>query len=130
MQTSDTPNAIDIGDLRRSQYHHAGLEYHLAAPGGGIVVGGATGKGVPAGLVMSTAGGMLRLAAQSCFSPGEMLQRVNEALFPTIPSNMFVTCFYGVLEPKSGRFTYANAGHDLPYLWHGGDDCEELRLGV
>jgi serine phosphatase RsbU (regulator of sigma subunit) len=68
---------------------------------------------------------MLRLAAQSYSSPGEMLQRVNEALFPYIPSNMFVTCFYGVLDPGSGRFTYANAGHDLPYLRHSGE-AEEL----
>src|ERR687893_503533 len=79
------------------------------------------------GLVMSTACGMLRLAAQSYSSPGEILQRVNEALFPNIPPNMFVTCLYGVLDPKSGRFTYANAGHDLPYLRHGGGECEELR---
>jgi serine phosphatase RsbU (regulator of sigma subunit) len=49
-----------------------------------------------------------------------MLQRVNEALFPNIPSNMFVTCFYSVLDPKSGTLSYANAGHDLPYLWHSG----------
>jgi serine phosphatase RsbU (regulator of sigma subunit) len=70
---------------------------------------------------------MLRLAAQSYSSPGEMLQQVNEALFPYIPPNIFVTCLYGILDPKSGRFTYANAGHDLPYLWHGGGECEELR---
>ena len=55
-----------------------------------------------------------------------MLRRVNEALFPYIPSNMFVTCFYAILDPNSGTLSYANAGHDLPYLWHGGD-CEELR---
>jgi serine phosphatase RsbU (regulator of sigma subunit) len=47
-------------------------------------------------------------------------------LLARIPPNMFVTCFYGVLDPKSGSFTYANAGHDLPYLWNGGD-AEELR---
>ena len=92
----------------------------------GLVVGDATGKGVPAALVMSTTCGMLRLAAQSSSSPGEMLQRVNETLFPYIPSNMFVTCFYAVLEPESGSLTYANAGHDLPYLHHSGE-CEELR---
>ena len=102
-------------------------DFHLLSEGRvGLVVGDATGKGVPAALVMSTTCGMLRLAAQSYSSPGELLQRVNEALFPYIPPNMFVTCLYGVLDPKSGRFTYANAGHDLPYLWHGGE-CEELR---
>jgi serine phosphatase RsbU (regulator of sigma subunit)/ketosteroid isomerase-like protein len=93
----------------------------------GLVVGDATGKGVPAALVMSTTCGMLRLAAQSpSSSPGEMLQRVNEALFPYIPANMFVTCFYAVLDPERGSLRYANAGHDLPYLHHSGD-CEELR---
>ena len=103
-------------------------DFHLLSGGRlGLVVGDATGKGVPAALVMSTTCGMLRLAAQSYSSPGEMLQRVNEALFASIPANMFVTCLYGVLDPKSGRFSYANAGHDLPYLWHGGGDCEELR---
>jgi serine phosphatase RsbU (regulator of sigma subunit) len=96
----------------------------------GLVVGDATGKGVPAALVMSTTCGMLRLAAQSSSSPGEMLQRVNETLFPYIPPNMFVTCFYAILEPNSGSLTYANAGHDLPYLWHGGDAGELRARGM
>jgi ketosteroid isomerase-like protein len=103
-------------------------DFHLLSNGRlGLVVGDATGKGVPAALVMSTTCGMLRLAAQSpSSSPGEMLQRVNEALFTSIPPNMFVTCFYAILEPESGRLLYANAGHDLPYLWHSGD-AQELR---
>ena len=40
---------------------------------------------------------------------------------------MFVTCFYTILDPKSGSVRYANAGHDLPYVRRGGGDCEELR---
>jgi ketosteroid isomerase-like protein len=105
-------------------------DFHLLSEGRlGVVVGDAPGKGVPAALVMSTTLGMLQLAAQALdsYSPGGVLSQVNETLFARIPSNMFVTCFYAILDPNSGRFTYANAGHDLPYLWHGGD-AEELRV--
>jgi serine phosphatase RsbU (regulator of sigma subunit) len=56
-----------------------------------------------------------------------VLEEANEILYPDIPANMFVTCFYAILDPKSGRLLYANAGHDLPYLCHGGGDAEELR---
>src|SRR5215211_4616266 len=84
----------------------------------GFVVGDATGKGVPAALMMSTTCGMLRLAAQSYSSPGEMLQRVNEALVADIPPSTFVTCFYAMLDPQSGHLVYANAGHNLPCCRH------------
>ena len=96
----------------------------------GVVVGDATGKGVPAALVMTATSSMLRAAARALgtSSPGEVLAHVNEALLARIPPNMFVTCFYAIVEPKSGRLRYANAGHDLPYLRRrGGDDAEELR---
>jgi serine phosphatase RsbU (regulator of sigma subunit)/ketosteroid isomerase-like protein len=105
-------------------------DFHLLSEGRlGVVVGDATGKGVPAALVMATTSGMLQLAAAALdsSSPGAVLERVNETLFARIPPNMFVTCFYCILEPQSGRLVYANAGHDLPYLRHGDGDAEELR---
>jgi serine phosphatase RsbU (regulator of sigma subunit)/predicted ester cyclase len=104
-------------------------DFHFLSEGRvGLVVGDATGKGVPAALVMSTTCGMLQLAARALDSPspGEVLEQVNETLFARIPSNMFVTCFYAILEPKSGPLSYANAGHDLPYLWRAGA-AQELR---
>ena len=92
----------------------------------GLVVGDATGKGMPAALVMATTCGMLRAVAQSSNSPGEVLRRVNESWSVRIPPNMFVTCFYALLDPESGSLSYANAGHDLPYLRRG-DHVEQLR---
>jgi serine phosphatase RsbU (regulator of sigma subunit)/predicted ester cyclase len=92
----------------------------------GVVVGDATGKGVPAALMMASTRSTLRAVAQASESPGDALRRVNDPLATDIPQNMFVTCFYAILDPKSASLSYANAGHDLPYLWHGGD-CEELR---
>jgi serine phosphatase RsbU (regulator of sigma subunit) len=102
-------------------------DFHLLSEGKlGFVVGDATGKGVPAALVMSTTCGMLRAVALSLDSPGEVLEQTNEALFARIPANMFVTCFYAILDSESGHLRYANAGHDLPYLRRNGE-AEELR---
>jgi serine phosphatase RsbU (regulator of sigma subunit)/ketosteroid isomerase-like protein len=94
----------------------------------GVVVGDATGKGMPAALVAEATSNMLRAVAQALgsSSPGEVLSRVNETLLARIPPNMFVTCFYAVLDPESGTLSYANAGHDLPYL-HRRGEAEELR---
>jgi len=63
---------------------------------------------------------MLRAVAQALdsSSPGEVLERVNETLLTRIPVNMFVTCFYAILDPKSGSLRYANAGHNLPCSRH------------
>jgi len=106
-------------------------DFHFLSEGRvGLVVGDATGKGVPAALVMATTCGMLQLAAGALdsSSAGEVLTRVNETLYARIPANMFVTCFYCILDPNSASLSYANAGHDLPYVLRGsGGACEELR---
>jgi serine phosphatase RsbU (regulator of sigma subunit)/ketosteroid isomerase-like protein len=95
----------------------------------GVVVGDATGKGIPAALVAEATSNMLRAVAQAFFaSPGEVLTRVNETLVARIPPNMFVTCFYAILEEESGSLSYANAGHTLPCCKrHNEDQADELR---
>jgi predicted ester cyclase len=95
----------------------------------GLVVGDVTDKGVPAALVMATTRTVLRATATRLLSPGEVLKRANDVIVPDIPPNMFITCLYAILDPKSGRLVYANAGHDLPYRRKTGrgQDAEELR---
>jgi serine phosphatase RsbU (regulator of sigma subunit)/anti-sigma regulatory factor (Ser/Thr protein kinase) len=92
----------------------------------GVVVGDVTDKGVPAALVMARTHSILRAEAPRLISPASVLARANELLVPEMPSKMFVTCLYGVLEPATGRFTFANAGHNLPYV-RTADGVVELR---
>jgi serine phosphatase RsbU (regulator of sigma subunit)/anti-sigma regulatory factor (Ser/Thr protein kinase) len=91
-----------------------------------IVVGDVTDKGVPAALVMASTHSILRASATRLESPGEVLKRANDVLYEDIPAHMFVTCLAVVLEPATGRLTYANAGHDLPYV-RTRDGVHELR---
>src|SRR5438045_6198912 len=92
----------------------------------GLVVGDVTGHGVPAALVMATTRSVLRSEAPRLVAPGKVLERVNEFLHDDIPANMFVTCLYAVLDPRTGALRYANAGHDLPFV-RPGPAVEELR---
>ena len=94
----------------------------------GLVIGDVSGKGMAAALVMANTQSVLRaVARRRGITPGQVLEEANELMCAYIPPSTFVTCFYGVLEPKSGRLVYANAGHDLPYLRRRNDDDEEIR---
>ncbi len=92
----------------------------------GVVVGDVTDKGVPAALVMARTHSVLRAEAPRLIEPGAVLARANDILCEEMPSNMFVTCLYGVLEPTTGRFVFANAGHNLPYV-RSESTVDELR---
>jgi len=91
-----------------------------------IVTGDVTDKGIPAALVMTTTHSIFRGDAPGLVSPGAVLEQANNRLYPDIPSHMFVTCLYAVLDLRSGHLRYANAGHNLPYVATA-DGVTELR---
>jgi serine phosphatase RsbU (regulator of sigma subunit)/anti-sigma regulatory factor (Ser/Thr protein kinase) len=92
----------------------------------GIVFGDASDKSVPAALMMATARTLLRASALRLVLPAQVLERVNEALAAQLPPGTFVTCFFAILDPASGRLRYANAGQTAPYL-RGAAGVTELR---
>ena len=97
------------------------LDY-IALPDGclGLVVGDVSGKGIPAALIMATFRALLRSFAHAGLDPAPLMQAVSHQLHDCTGPETFVTAFYGALDPASGRFIYARAGHNPP-LWIGTD---------
>jgi len=81
-----------------------------------FAIGDVTGKGVPAALFMAVSRTLLRSTAARGSSPSECLASVNTSLCAEDVGGMFVTCFYGVLDTRTGRIEMCNAGHNPPYI--------------
>ena len=79
-------------------------------------IGDVSGKGVPASLFMAVARSLFRALAISSKNPSEIISGMNKTLADFNERNMFVTLFLGVLDLKSGRLNFCNAGHDAPII--------------
>lgn len=102
----------------------------LSAGRWGVLVADVSGKGLPAALYMALTRTLIRTFAfehETC--PGAVFASVNRRILEDTDDDLFVTAFYGVLDPRAGSLTYANAGHNPPYLLRnsGTDLVEELR---
>ena len=82
----------------------------------GVVIADVADKGVPAALFMALSRTILRTVAFNRDDPALVLMRANEIIGREARSDLFVTVFYGVWDPATERFTYANAGHNPPLL--------------
>ncbi|MCK5445361.1 MAG: SpoIIE family protein phosphatase [Rhodospirillaceae bacterium] len=81
-----------------------------------FVVADVSGKGVPAAFYMAMVRTLIRVNAREADGPGDCLERVNEQLAENNLPGMFVTVFFGVLNTKTWKMTFANGGHLPPYL--------------
>ncbi|HEC22168.1 MAG TPA: GAF domain-containing protein, partial [Chloroflexi bacterium] len=103
----------------------------------GLVIADVADKGIPAALFMAVCRTLLRAAAISRTSPAETLIRMNQLLFNDSRGDLFVTVFYAVWNPLTGRVTYASGGHNPALLVRGGERprvtalrCRGIALGV
>ena len=94
----------------------------------GLVIADVSGKGVAAAFFMAITRTVMRTAAQEIDDAGTCMRLVNDRISSENPHDLFVTLFYGILDPSTGHLTYANAGHNAPFLIRHGGAIETLPL--
>ncbi len=95
----------------------------------GVVIGDVSSHGFAAALIMALTMSAVAIHASEGDPPAEVLRRVHRTLIGELTSTeMYVTIFYGVVDPRQGRLTYANAGH--PHAFRISAAGEEERLSA
>ena len=97
-----------------------------------FLIADVSGKGIPAAMFMMTAKTLLKSYAESGMGVAEVLTQANNKLCESNDAGMFVTVWMGYLNTKTGEVTYANAGHNPPFIRHadGRVDVVKSRPGL
>jgi serine phosphatase RsbU (regulator of sigma subunit) len=102
----------------------------------GLLLADASGHGPQAAVIVGMLRVLLHATPEALTYPARMLAHLSEQLALALPDGVFVTAFYGVLDPASGRLAYSLAGHDPPFVMRAGSEprtvpaCGGLPLGL
>jgi phosphoserine phosphatase RsbU/P len=89
-----------------------------------LCVADVSGKGMDAASLMRDLREAVRASAPGAASPAELCTQVNKTLCGRIAAGKYVTMFYGVIDRRTRRMHYENAGHCLPLLVRAGGAVE------
>jgi serine phosphatase RsbU (regulator of sigma subunit) len=132
-----TSDPVDHGVLKFAGY------YQPAAQTGGdwwtwsdlvdgkvlLVVGDVTGHGVPSAMITAAAKAacdVARYVYRDDVTVSGLLEIMNHAIFESAQRRFVMTCFASIVDPARRTITYANAGHNFPYLFRAGDGRGEF----
>lgn len=94
-----------------------------------LVIGDVSGRGVGSALLMATVRAVLLTVLEAHSNPGEVLMRLNHVVHKEAAGRFFVTLFLGILDPRTRRLAYVNAGHDSPSLYRAAAGAVERLPG-
>lgn len=114
---------IPVQDVGGDHFDFIPIDEHRIA----VCLGDVSGKGLPASLLMANIQATLRSHALMDLSAQECATRSNRLLYHSTSPEKFVTLFYGIIDVRTHRLNYFNAGHEHPYVFSG--DSAPIRLG-
>jgi serine phosphatase RsbU (regulator of sigma subunit) len=94
-----------------------------------IVIGDVTGHGVPSAMITAAAKAscdVARFVHDDDVTVTRLLELMNHAIFESAQRRFVMTCFASIVDPKARTITYANAGHNFPYLFRTGEGKGEF----
>ncbi|MCC6443242.1 MAG: PAS domain S-box protein [Armatimonadetes bacterium] len=96
----------------------------------GVLIGDVAGKGLLAAVRAAAARYAIRSYAYLDPGPSRVLTFANEVLCKDCPDggSLMITAFFAVLDTANGILTYANGGHEPPFLRAEGGGVGEMRL--
>jgi serine phosphatase RsbU (regulator of sigma subunit) len=95
----------------------------------GVAIADATGKGIPAAMLISLVHASLRAEVKNRLCPSRVMANINQLIFSSTSSEKFATMFYGELDPEGRKLIYCNAGHNYPVVIHQDGRAEFLDTG-
>lgn len=93
-----------------------------------FVIADVADKGVPAAMFMTICRTVIRASTSSTRGPLETLQRVNHIIVQDNRTELFFTCWYGILDPETGTLAFCSGGHNPPLLLRADGQFQELRI--
>jgi phosphoserine phosphatase RsbU/P len=81
-----------------------------------VLIGDASGKGIPAALFVAVAKSLLKAEASRSRSPAQIVSRVNRWLCPDNALCMFTTLLCVTLDTLTGEVECCHAGHEFPLV--------------
>ena len=81
-----------------------------------VIIGDVSGKGIQAAFYMTLIKGFVQSLSERIESPADILCEINRLFVRNADRGIFVTMLYGILDPVTGEFAFARAGHNPAIL--------------
>ncbi|MBN2134530.1 MAG: SpoIIE family protein phosphatase, partial [Acidobacteria bacterium] len=121
-------NGIEIASYIKSAEEVGGdfYDFHMIDKNRlGFVIGDVSGHGVSAGMLMAMAKSCFYNQNEHSSDVVKMMESMNNMVSDTVKKRLLMTFMYAIIDTKTKKMYYSNAGHHYPYIFRSSDSTLE-----